>query len=177
MGIYEYACVHVHMFMCTSARFITRSQRRYETQTRDNSRTPSSTTEYGLFRVSSDLRLGEHPLPVGVFPLARPQLWSPKGWPASVGALDRSLGGSRERPVVWCSCSRERTPAPSTLGIASSRARVVVPFIRRSRLQAGPGCQQPDASGARVGTPRVGQKRGGERGAGCVARALRGVDY
>ena len=80
-------------------RFITRSQRRYETQTRDYSRTPSSTTQYGLFRVSSDLRLGEHLLPVGVFPLAWPQLWTPKGWPASVGALDRSLGGSEERPV------------------------------------------------------------------------------
>ena len=139
---------------CTSARFITRSQRRYETQTRDYSRTPSSTTQYGLFRVSSDLRLGELPLPVGVFPLAWPQLWSPRGWPASVGALDRSLGGSGERPIrLVPNCSRGRTPAPSKLGIASSRARIVVPFIRHSRLQAGPDCKQPDASGARVGAP------------------------
>ena len=62
-------CIRDRLYECASARF-TGSQRRYETQTRDNSRTPSSTTEYGLFRVSSDLRLGERLPPVAGFPLA-----------------------------------------------------------------------------------------------------------
>ena len=143
--------------VCTSARFITRSQRRYETQTRDYSRTPSSTTEYGLFRVSSDLRLGERLPPVAGFPLAWPQLWSPKGWPASVGALGRSLGGSRERPIrLVPDCSRGRTPAPSKLGSPHRGHVSSFNFAGAPDCKQGPAASSPTLQGPGSGHPESG---------------------
>ena len=142
--------------MCTSARFITRSQRRYETQTRDYSRTPSSTTEYGLFRVSSDLRLGELPLPVAGISISLAPAMVAEGVACirrSARSLARGVKGEahppgaaedgRRRPASWESPHRGHVLSFHLAGTPDCKQGQAA----SSPTLQGPGSGHPESGG------------------------------